>query len=183
MHAVSHQPPSEPESRAEATPSRPTGASAGGSSSTRTSRPIGPVARSRPDSRTRPGGKSWRRDHAEGPASLTLFLDRLTRLANDPLRPIGGFENERTTGLVAPNAARAPFPIERDRTLFGDARTDHEIEVEASGRPGEPPLARIRLAIVRWLADEGGIETHTPPSKLARFQSIRAAADPEATGR
>ena len=69
--------------------------------------------------------------------------------------------------------------VELDRTRFPGGRTDLELEVERSSEP-RGRLDRTRDALVRWLDDEGGIQTFARESKLARFEALLEAGDPNA---
>ena len=52
-------------------------------------------------------------------------------------------------------------------------------KVERSSEP-RGRLDRTRDALVRWLDDEGGVRTFARESKLARFEALLAAGEPEA---
>lgn len=124
---------------------------------------------------------AWRAA-AEGDPVRTRFLDLLEEaIADEPLETIGAFRNERSIGALrlADGAGEIEIEVELDRTRFPGGRTDLELEVERSSEP-RGRLDRTRDALVRWLDDEGGIRTFARESKLARFEALLEAGDPNA---
>lgn len=110
--------------------------------------------------------------------AIDRFLAALRDVAIAPLHRFGGFTNERTTGQLELGDEKGPLQIEieLDRSRYGAYRTDFEIEVERSSESnGE--LTRTHRALVHWLDREGGIQSFTAESKLARLEKLLSAGN------
>jgi len=125
--------------------------------------------------------ENWRAElaaSADDSAELEAFLTRLEHLTPEPLQRFGGFDNERTIGILRIDLADGPqrIEVELDRTHFPGGRIDFELEVEfPTEGPKETGHEALPKEVQRALIDrlgEGGIHPFAAASKLARFQAI-----------
>jgi len=122
---------------------------------------------------------TWRSASEGADPVQARFLDRLdAAIADGPLRSIGAFRNVRAIGSLrlSDEAGALDIEVELDRTRFPGDRTDFELEIERSSEPAGH-LERTRLAVERWLDEEGGIRPFARESKLARFDAILEAGE------
>lgn len=103
------------------------------------------------------------------PAPVAALLAQRIAAAADgrPIRPIGGFRNERTEVEIAlPCGARARLAL--DRSLMADGAEQHEVELEV---PSD--AARSAASWLRGLFGRAGVPPRAAPTKRSRYEASR----------
>ncbi|WP_439576801.1 CYTH domain-containing protein [Elioraea sp.] len=103
------------------------------------------------------------------PAQVALALARRISEAADgkPVRPTGGFRNERTHVEIAlPCGTKATLAL--DRSLMPDGAEHHEVELEVASS-----AARSTAAWLSGLLARAGVPPRTARSKRSRYEASR----------
>jgi uncharacterized protein YjbK len=103
------------------------------------------------------------------PADVAEALARRIAAAADgkPVRPVGGFRNERTHVEVAlPCGAKATLAL--DRSLMPDGAEHHEVELEVM-----PAAARSAATWLAGLLARAGVPPRASRSKRSRYEASR----------
>lgn len=103
------------------------------------------------------------------PAQVAQTLVRRIAEAADgrPLRPTGGFSNERTHIEIALPCG-APATLALDRSLMPDGAVHHEMELEVA-----PDAARSAASWLSGLLHRAGIPPRASRSKRSRYEASR----------
>jgi uncharacterized protein YjbK len=103
------------------------------------------------------------------PAQVAQTLARRISEAADgkPLRPTGGFRNERTQVEIALPCG-TPATLALDRSLMPDGAEHHEVELEVA-----PSAAWSAAAWLSGLLARAGVPPRAARSKRSRYEALR----------